>query len=106
MAPVGTVDEVVARLEQLESELPVSDGVHWFNRLYLEVTLAVRDYLKQHTLKAPPFLERLDITSGTHISRPPTALPLTRRGWLRRGRRCLTRATISESRRSSSRWRE
>jgi hypothetical protein len=64
MAPVGTVDEVVARLERLESELPVSDGVHWFNRLYLEVTLAVRDYLKQHTLKAPPFLERLDIYFG------------------------------------------
>jgi hypothetical protein len=64
MAPVGTVDEVVARLEQLESELPVSDGVHWFNRLYLEVTLAVRDYLQHHTLKAPPFLEQLDVYFG------------------------------------------
>jgi len=64
MAPVGTVDEVVARLERLEAELPVSDGVHWFNRLYLEVTLAVRDDVKQHRLKAPPFLERLDIYFG------------------------------------------
>jgi hypothetical protein len=64
MAPVGTVDQVVARLEQLETELPVSDGVHWFNRLYLEVTLAVRDYLQHHTLGAPPFLEKLDVYFG------------------------------------------
>ena len=52
MAPVGTVDEVVASLERLESTLPVSDGVHWFNRMYLEVTLAVRDYLAHHTQEA------------------------------------------------------
>jgi hypothetical protein len=83
MPPVGTVDEVVARLERLESELPVSDGVHWFNRLYLEVTLAVRDYLKQHTLKVPPFLERLDVYFGNAYfaavdgaaARPPKVAP-------------------------------
>lgn len=83
MAPVGTVDEVVAQLERLESELPVSDGVHWFNRLYLEVTLAVRDYLKQHTLKAPPFLEQLDVYFGNAYfsaidgaaARPPHVAP-------------------------------
>jgi hypothetical protein len=64
MAPVGTIHEVIARLKQLESELSVTDGVHWFNRLYLEVTLAVRDYLANHAVKAPPFLERLDIFFG------------------------------------------
>jgi Family of unknown function (DUF5995) len=64
MAPVGTIDEVVARLQRLESELPVSDGVHWFNRLYLEVTLAVRDYLAHNAVKAPPFLEQLDVFFG------------------------------------------
>jgi len=64
MAPVGTVDEVVASLERLESTLPVSDGVHWFNRMYLEVTLAVRDYLAHHTQEAPRFLERLVVFFG------------------------------------------
>lgn len=64
MAPVGTMDEVVARLGQLESSLPVSDGVHWFNRMYLEVTLAVRDYIAHHAQQAPRFLERLVVFYG------------------------------------------
>src|SRR5438067_12781040 len=64
MAPVGTVDEVVASLERLESTLPVSDGVHWFNRMYRRVTLAVRDYLAHHTQEAPRFLERLVVFFG------------------------------------------
>ena len=83
MAPVGTIQEVIARLEQLESELPVSDGVHWFNRLYLDVTLAVRDYLAKHKLKAPPFLERLDVYFGNayfaavdgSVAHPPHVAP-------------------------------
>lgn len=62
--PARTIDEVVARLEKLESELPPSDGVRWFNRLYLEVTLAVRDYCRAGKLKAPPFLEQLDVYFG------------------------------------------
>ena len=42
--PVHTIDEVIARLKALDQALPPSDGVRWFNRLYLDVTLAVRDY--------------------------------------------------------------
>lgn len=64
MTSVGTMDEVVARLKRLESSLPVSDGVHWFNRMYLEVTLAVRDYIAHHSQQAPGFLERLVIFFG------------------------------------------
>lgn len=64
MAPAGTMNDVVARLEGLESSLPVSDGVHWFNRMYLEVTLAVRDYIVHHTQEAPRFLERLVVFFG------------------------------------------
>lgn len=56
-----TIDEVVARLQQLDATLPASDGVRWFNRLYLDVTLAVRQYCQTTTLAAPPFLEQLDV---------------------------------------------
>lgn len=59
-----TIDQVVARLEQLEAQLPPSDGVRWFNRLYLDVTLALRQYCQGGKLKAPPFLEDLDVYFG------------------------------------------
>ncbi len=38
--------------------------MRWFNRLYLDVTVAVRDYLAHHQLQAPPFLEQLDVYFG------------------------------------------
>jgi len=57
-----TLDEVVAKLRALERTISVKDGVHWFNRLYLEVTLGVRDFVKRPgSLQAPPFLEDLDV---------------------------------------------
>ncbi|MBV8987569.1 MAG: hypothetical protein JO372_03310 [Solirubrobacterales bacterium] len=59
--PVQTIDQAVARLEGLEQSLPPSDGVRWFNRLYLEVTLAVRAYCASGKLVASPFLQDLDV---------------------------------------------
>jgi hypothetical protein len=56
-----TIDEVVARMQQLDATLPPSDGVRWFNRLYLDVTLAVRQYCQTTPLAAGPFLEQLDV---------------------------------------------
>ena len=64
MEAVTTLDEVVARLEQLEQGLSPNDGVRWFNRLYLEVTIAVRDYVREGPQEAPPFLEQLDVFFG------------------------------------------
>jgi hypothetical protein len=57
----GTLDEVVALMQRLEQSLPPSDGVRWFNRLYLDVTLAVREYCRTGPLAAPPFLQQLDV---------------------------------------------
>jgi hypothetical protein len=57
----GTIDEVIALMQGLQKALPPTDGVRWFNRLYLDVTLAVRDYCRTGPLKAPPFLQQLDI---------------------------------------------
>ena len=59
--PAQTIDEVVARLQQLDATLPPSDGVRWFNRLYLDVTLAVRQYCQTGALAGPPFLQDLDV---------------------------------------------
>ena len=59
--PVHTIDEAIARLQALDQALPPSDGVRWFNRLYLDVTLAVRDYCAAAKLSAPPFLQDLDV---------------------------------------------
>lgn len=58
---VHTIDEAIAHLQALDQALPPSDGVRWFNRLYLDVTLALRDYCRNGKLVAPPFLEDLDI---------------------------------------------
>jgi hypothetical protein len=60
----NTIEEVVARLRSMQESLPVSDGVRWFNRLYLDVTVAVRTYCRSGKLQAPPFLEDLDVLFG------------------------------------------
>lgn len=57
----GTIDEVIALMQALDRSLPASDGVRWFNRLYLDVTLAVQKYCQAGPLKAPPFLAQLDV---------------------------------------------
>ena len=56
-----TIDEAVALLEGLDRTLPASDGVRWFNRLYLDVTLALRAYCATGPLEASPFLQDLDV---------------------------------------------
>jgi hypothetical protein len=59
-----TIDEVVARLQEIERQLPPSDGVLWFNRLYLDVTLALRDYATTQPLEAGAFLPDLTVYFG------------------------------------------
>lgn len=59
-----TVDQVVTRLQEIEQQLPPSDGVVWFNRLYLDVTLALRDYCNTQPLQAGSFLPDLTVYFG------------------------------------------
>jgi hypothetical protein len=56
-----TVAEVVEIMEMLDRELSDADGLWWFNRLYLRVTLAVRGAVTTETFRDPDFLERLDV---------------------------------------------
>jgi hypothetical protein len=60
--PASTIDEVVAAMTALEQALPASDGVRWFNHLYLRVTLGVRTAIAgANTFQDPQFLDRLDV---------------------------------------------
>jgi hypothetical protein len=56
-----TVDEVIDRMRAIDATLPETDGVAWFNRLYLEVTVAVRQAVEAGRFQHSSFLERLDV---------------------------------------------
>jgi uncharacterized protein DUF5995 len=64
VTPPGTVTsvaEVLARLEAIETTLPTSDGVKWFNKLYLEMTQQVEAAVAGKKEAAPGFLAALDV---------------------------------------------
>lgn len=65
MTPAAsTVAEVLERLEAIESTLPASDGVKWFNKLYLEMTQQVAASVPARHQAAPGFLGALDVAFG------------------------------------------
>ena len=57
----GTIQSVIARMQEIDASLPRKDGVAYFNRLYLQVTKAVLVASAQTTFEDPPFLARLDV---------------------------------------------
>lgn len=57
---VQTVADVLARLEAIDQALPVTDGVKWFNKLYLEMTQQV-SAAPPARQAAPGFLGALDV---------------------------------------------
>lgn len=59
-AEVKTVAAVLARLRAIDQALPPSDGVKWFNKLYLEMTQQVESAPPAHQ-QAPGFLAALDV---------------------------------------------
>jgi len=60
-APVHTVDDAVALMTAIDELLPDSDGVKWFNRLYLRVTVNVRAAIGGAAFNDVPFLTLLDV---------------------------------------------
>ncbi|HEY1594870.1 MAG TPA: DUF5995 family protein [Thermoleophilaceae bacterium] len=64
MSHSTTVDQVLKRLETLDKELPDTDGVKWFNKLYLEVTQQVAAVAPTMKQEAPGFLPALDVFFG------------------------------------------
>ena len=53
---------VIARMQAVATELPLSDGVARFNHLYLEVTRAVDSAAQATTFEDPGFMTALDVT--------------------------------------------
>src|SRR5688500_17724548 len=57
----ASIAEVVEIMTAIEGALSRTDGLWWFNHLYLRVTLAVRSAVTTTTFRDPAFLERLDV---------------------------------------------
>jgi hypothetical protein len=56
-----SITDVIDIMTAIERSLPQTDGLWWFNHLYLRVTLAVRKAMTATTFRDPVFLERLDV---------------------------------------------
>jgi len=60
-APVSSIDEVLSIMTAIDTCLPDSDGVKWFNRLYLQVTRSVRQAINPPAFRDPRFMSELDV---------------------------------------------
>ncbi len=56
-----SIDDVLERMAAIDSALPHSDGVAYFNRMYWQVTRLVDEAVDASTFEAGEFLERLDV---------------------------------------------
>jgi hypothetical protein len=81
--PATTVGEVIARLQSIDAALPASDGVACFNRMYLDVTLAVSQKVDQGFFGDPAFVAHLDVAFANlyfgavdALSGLPSAIPV------------------------------
>lgn len=62
LAPARSIDDVVSMMTAIDQRLPDRDGVKWFNRLYMQVTLKVRTAVASVPFNDPAFLAALDVT--------------------------------------------
>lgn len=82
-APAATtIDEVIARLREIDDCLPGGDGVACFNRMYPGVTMDVDQRVKAGFFVNPAFVSRLDVVFANlyfqavdTLSGPPDAYP-------------------------------
>lgn len=59
--PVSSIDQVLAVMEAIDRRLPDSDGLKWFNRLYLQVTRSVRQAVAGPAFRDARFMSELDV---------------------------------------------
>jgi hypothetical protein len=80
--PVSSIDEAIARMEQIDAALPAADGLACFNRMYLDITQQVKARVTQGFFADAAFLEHLDVvfanvyfTAVNAVSTSPAELP-------------------------------
>ena len=60
--PATSIDQAIALMTAIDGALPASDGLRWFNHLYLQVTRAVQSALAEsRRFGDATFLVRLDV---------------------------------------------
>jgi hypothetical protein len=59
--PAHSIDDVIAIMQAIDRDLPDSDGVKWFNRLYLRVTSSVGSAVGGSTFHDTAFMTTLDV---------------------------------------------
>ncbi len=62
--PVTRVEDVLARMQDIDATLPPTDGVACFNKLYMAVTANVIAAENAGTFAGPAFLSALDVAFG------------------------------------------
>src|SRR4030095_4861080 len=60
-APVSSIDDVLSIMTAIDSRLPDSDGVKWFNRLYLQVTRSVKQAVNPLGFRDAQFMSERDV---------------------------------------------
>ncbi len=65
----ATIADVISRMQDIDALLPVSDGLKWFNWLYLTVTEQVDLHPPGGAWQSPAWLMRLDVVfAGLYFS--------------------------------------
>ena len=59
--PVRSIEGAIAVMTAIDERLPDNDGVKWFNRLYLRVTVGVADAVSRARFHDVAFLTTLDV---------------------------------------------
>src|SRR5262245_12509878 len=59
--PVSSIDDVLSIMSAIDSRLPDSDGLKWFNRLYMRVTRSVKQAVTPPTFRDAQFMSELDV---------------------------------------------
>jgi hypothetical protein len=68
-ASVNTIADVIAVMQSIDALLPETDGLKWFNRMYLMVTKDVDGNPPGGVWQNPAWLERLDVVfAGIYFS--------------------------------------
>ena len=59
--PVSSIDDVLSIMTAIDSCLPDSDGLKWFNRLYMQVTRSIKQAVNPPAFRDARFMSELDV---------------------------------------------